>query len=126
MREVPSLVRTLEDPVNREHGFYIDGVDEDTARLPPDWTKRAVTWKSKSMVGRLSLSHLVPRTSLSRNSPGCPRGTGSSLKRTTRPLDRDLIIERIKAIRLESAFQEQAIAFVGRLSKTPGDQYGHT
>ena len=24
------------------HGFYIDGVDEDTAKLPPGWKKRAV------------------------------------------------------------------------------------
>ena len=24
------------------HGFYIDGVDEDTAKLPPGWQERAV------------------------------------------------------------------------------------
>ncbi len=27
------------------HGFYIDGVDEHTARLPPDWRKRAKVMK---------------------------------------------------------------------------------
>jgi hypothetical protein len=28
---------------HRSHGFFIDGVDEATAKLPPDWRKRAVT-----------------------------------------------------------------------------------
>jgi hypothetical protein len=34
-----------------------------------------------------------------------------------RPLNRNLIVERIKATKLELAFQDQAIAFVGRLAK---------
>lgn len=29
-------------PFHNTHGFYIDGVDEDTARLPPGWKSRAV------------------------------------------------------------------------------------
>jgi hypothetical protein len=39
-----------------------------------------------------------------------------------RPLSQDLIVERIKATKLEPAFQEQAIAFVGRLAKEPRDE----
>jgi len=27
---------------HREHGFYIDGVDENSARLPPGWTNRTI------------------------------------------------------------------------------------
>lgn len=27
---------------HKEHGFFIDGVDESTAKLPPDWRSRAV------------------------------------------------------------------------------------
>ena len=30
---------------HQEHGFYIDGVDENTARLPSDWTSRAIDRK---------------------------------------------------------------------------------
>ena len=37
-----------------------------------------------------------------------------------RPLNHDLIIERIKAIKLEPGLQERAIAFVDRLEKGPG------
>jgi len=36
---------------------------------------------------------------------------------TARPLNHDLIVERIKVTKLDTAFQEQAIAFVGRLAK---------
>jgi len=27
---------------HKEHGFFIDGVDESTAKLPPDWRSRAI------------------------------------------------------------------------------------
>ncbi len=56
---------------HREHGFYIDGVDENTARLPPDWNKRSI-YREVEVDGRLS-----------RSSPACPRRTGSSLKHST-------------------------------------------
>jgi hypothetical protein len=39
--EINALVGEGSD-FHRERGFYIDGVDENTARLPPDWTKRAI------------------------------------------------------------------------------------
>ena len=36
---------------HRNHGFYIDGVDENTARLPADWNTRAIC-KSIDVDGR--------------------------------------------------------------------------
>jgi hypothetical protein len=36
---------------HRSHGFYIDGVDENTARLPSDWQTRAVI-RSVAVDGR--------------------------------------------------------------------------
>lgn len=36
-----------------------------------------------------------------------------------RPLNHDLIVERIKATKLDPAFEAQAIAFVGRLKQSP-------
>lgn len=32
-----------DSPFHHAHGFHIDGVDETTAKLPPDWRKRAFT-----------------------------------------------------------------------------------
>jgi hypothetical protein len=34
------------------HGFFIDGVDEETAKLPPDWRDRAVTKIFEGPAGR--------------------------------------------------------------------------
>jgi hypothetical protein len=107
---------------HREHGFYIDGVDENSARLPPDWTNRTID-REVEVDGRKVIA-VAP----------CPEDViVSKLARLSekdrefieayhaaRPLNHDLIIERIKATKLEPAFQDQAIAFVGRLGKGPG------
>ena len=104
---------------HRDHGFYIDGVDENTARLPPDWNKRSIH-RTVEVDGRQVLA-VAP----------CPEDViVSKLARLSekdrefieayhaaRPLNRNLIVERIKATKLDPAFQEQAIAFVGRLVK---------
>jgi hypothetical protein len=105
---------------HREHGFYIDGVDENTARLPPDWTKRS-NCREVEVDGRQVLA-VAP----------CPERHCLELARLSekdrefveayhaaRPLNHDLIVERIKAAKLDPAFQDQAIAFVGRLGKGP-------
>jgi hypothetical protein len=34
------------------HGFYIDGVDEGTAKLPPDWRDRAILTTVAMLDGR--------------------------------------------------------------------------
>jgi hypothetical protein len=106
---------------HREHGFYIDGVDENTARLPEDWNKRAIS-KTIDVDGRMVLA-VAP----------CPEDViVSKLARLSdkdkefveayhaaRPLNGELLIERIKATKLEAALQERAISFVGRLEKEP-------
>jgi hypothetical protein len=109
---------------HRDHGFYIDGVDENTARLPPDWNKRSIH-RTVEVDGRQVLA-VAP----------CPEDViVSKLARLSekdrefieayhaaRPLNRNLIVERIKATKLEPAFEEQAIAFVGRLEKGSRDE----
>jgi hypothetical protein len=109
---------------HRDHGFYIDGVDENTARLPPDWNKRSIH-RTVEVDGRQVLA-VAP----------CPEDViVSKLARLSekdrefieayhaaRPLNQNLIVERIKATKLEPAFQEQAIAFVGRLETGSRDQ----
>jgi len=107
---------------HREHGFYIDGVDENTARLPPDWTNRAID-REVEVDGRQVIA-VAP----------CPEDViVAKLARLSekdrefveayhaaRPLNHDLIIERIKATKLDPALREQAVAFVDRLGKGPG------
>jgi hypothetical protein len=109
---------------HREHGFYIDGVDENTARLPPDWTQRAI-YRDVEVDGRQVFA-VAP----------CPEDIiVSKLARLSekdrefveayhaaRPLNHDLIVERIKATKLDPAFEEQAIAFVGRFENGPRDE----
>jgi hypothetical protein len=38
---------------HQAHGFFIDGVDETTARLPPDWADRATTRRFECSDGRI-------------------------------------------------------------------------
>jgi hypothetical protein len=104
---------------HRNHGFYIDGVDENTARLPADWNTRAI-YKPVDVDGRPVLA-VAP----------CPEDViVSKLARLSdkdrefveayhaaRPLDPELIVERIKATTLEPELQERAIGFVNRLVK---------
>ncbi|WP_312002375.1 DUF6036 family nucleotidyltransferase [Bradyrhizobium hereditatis] len=105
----------------REHGFYIDGVDENTARLPEDRNKRAIT-RTVDVDGRKVLA-VAP----------CPEDIiVSKLARLSekdkefvegyhkaRPFDRELVIERIKATKLEAELQERAINFVRGLADAP-------
>lgn len=102
---------------HKEHGFYIDGVDENTARLPKDWTKRIIQ-KEIDVDGRKVLA-IAP----------CPEDViVSKLARlaekdkefiaafhAARPLNAELIAERIKATNLEPALQERALNFVHRI-----------
>jgi hypothetical protein len=104
---------------HRQHGFYIDGVDENTARLPSDWNTRAI-YKPVDVDGRPVLA-VAP----------CPEDViVSKLARLSdkdkefveayhaaRPLDAELLVQRIQATTLEPELREQAIGFVNRLVK---------
>ncbi len=104
---------------HKEHGFYIDGVDENTARLPKDWTKRVIQ-KEIEVDGRKVLA-VAP----------CPEDViVSKLARlaakdkefvevyhAARPLNAELIVERVKATNLEPALQARALNFVHRLAR---------
>jgi hypothetical protein len=103
---------------HRTHGFYIDGVDEHTARLPNDWMQRAIE-RSIDVDGRAVLA-VAP----------CPEDVVvSKLARMAekdkdfvaayhqaRPLDPKLIEERIKATPLDPPVSQRAIDFIRRLT----------
>lgn len=102
---------------HRVHGFYIDGVDEDTAKLPPGWQERAVenTVLDEGAAVRViapCLDDLVV-SKLQRLSPkdkdfirACHR---------TRPLDLALIEKRLAASRPAPEIAAQARAFLDTL-----------
>jgi hypothetical protein len=107
---------------HRKHGFYIDGVDENTARLPRDWMTRAIS-RQVDVDGRTVLA-IAP----------CPEDVVvSKLARlaekdkefieayhAARPLDSKLIEGRIGAADLEPEISERAVAFINRLTKSAG------
>ena len=103
---------------HKAHGFYIDGVDENTARLPRDWAQRAIN-RSIDVDGRVVVA-VAP----------CPEDVVvSKLARMAekdkdfvfayheaRPLDPKLIEERIKATDFEPAISKRAIDYICRLT----------
>jgi len=104
---------------HRTHGFYIDGVDENTARLPTGWQNRAIIRKI-DVAGRV-VSVIAP----------CPEDViVSKLARlddkdkvfietyhSARPLDLSVIEERIHLSNFEPAIAERARAYVRDLGR---------
>ena len=102
---------------HQTHGFYIDGVDENTATLPAGWQDRAIV-REVDVGGRV-VTAIAP----------CPEDLiVSKLARLddkdkefiesyhqARPLDRNLIEERIQASRLELTVADRAVAYIRSL-----------
>jgi hypothetical protein len=93
---------------HRAHGFYIDGVDENTARLPANRNSRAIH-KQFDVDGKDVIVSKLAR--LSEKDKDFVEAYHA-----TRPLDLELIIERINATDLEPVLQQRAIRFVTRLA----------
>jgi hypothetical protein len=103
---------------HQTHGFYVDGVDDRTARLPPDWRMKAIE-RPIDVNGRTALA-IAP----------CPEDIIiSKLARLedkdkefitvfhkTRPLDLALIEQRLRNTDLESTILERALAYVRTLA----------
>jgi hypothetical protein len=112
---------------HRTHGFYIDGVDENTATLPAGWQTRAVI-RRIDVAGR-TVTAVAP----------CPEDLiVSKLARlndkdrsfieayhSVRPLDASLIEERIRLSDFEPAIVGRALAYIRSLTKVgDGDRHG--
>jgi hypothetical protein len=105
---------------HRTHGFYIDGVDENTARLPPDWQNRAIIRRVD--VGEREVVAVAP----------CPEDLiVSKLARlddkdkafiaayhSARPIDPNLIEERVRLAGFGTAQAELAIRYVRDLTSS--------
>jgi hypothetical protein len=99
------------------HGFYIDGVDEGTARLPRGWHSRAMV-RQFDVYGRM-VKAVAPSpedliVSKLARLDGKDRHFVEAYHRA-RPLDINLIEERIAATDLAPAVAARAISYVRRL-----------
>lgn len=102
---------------HRTHGFYIDGVDETTAKLPPGWERRAINRPVE--VGDHVILAVAP----------CPEDLiVSKLARLDskdkvfieayhrqRPLDTKLIEKRVVESKFSEANRQAAIAYINSL-----------
>jgi hypothetical protein len=107
---------------HRTHGFYIDGVDENTAMLPAGWQTRAVI-RRIDVAGRM-VTAVAP----------CPEDLiVSKLARlndkdrsfieayhSARPLDASLIEERIRLSDFAPAIADRAFAYIRNLTQVAG------
>jgi Nucleotidyltransferase of unknown function (DUF6036) len=107
---------------HRKHGFYIDGVDENTARVPQGWKNRAIV-RAVEIDGRI-VRAVAP----------CPEDVVvSKLARlnekdrdfimayhTARPLDPRLIEDRIKVTDLDPAVSRRAVDYIRSLASAAG------
>jgi hypothetical protein len=104
---------------HRTHGFYIDGVDERTARLPKGWNERAIV-KGLLVDGR-QVKAVAPApedvivSKLARFDDKDKEFVRAYHR--SRPLNLQLVEERIRETELEPGLAELAIAFVRSLAK---------
>lgn len=109
---------------HRTHGFYIDGVDENTAKLPAGWQQRAVV--RRIQVGGRTVIAVAP----------CPEDLiVSKLARldekdksfieayhSARTLDASVIEERIRLSHFEREIAARAIDYIRNLISKPSIQ----
>jgi hypothetical protein len=101
------------------HGFYIDGVDQNTAILPADWQTRAIVRRVE--VGSRVVTAVAP----------CPEDIiVSKLARldekdrkfiegfhTVRPLDPETIEKRVRSSPMDPAIANRAVAYIQALTR---------
>jgi hypothetical protein len=108
-------------PFHETHGFYIDGVDETTAKLPKGWLARAVV--ANVQVDGRTVRAIAPTpvdlivSKIARLDPRDRQFTEAIHQK--RPLDLKLVEERIRQTELDPEIAERAIAYVRSLGTMP-------
>jgi hypothetical protein len=99
------------------HGFYIDGVDETTAKLPQGWQVRAI--KVRTEVAGRTVYGVAPAPEDLIASKVARLDDRDKLFveaiQAQRPLDLDLVVQRIRETRLHPAIEQRAIAYIRSL-----------
>lgn len=99
------------------HGFYIDGVDENTAMLPSDWQQRAVRLRIPVRDRTVTAIAPAPEDLIVSKLARLDRKDKTFVEsfHAVRPLDPDVIEGRIRSSRMEPNIAERAIAYVREL-----------
>jgi hypothetical protein len=104
---------------HQTHGFYIDGVDDNTARLPPNWEARA--FRKRIEVAGKSVLAVAPApedlivSKLARLDPKDKEFVESYID--ARPLDLKAIEELVLATDLDPAVADRAITYLRSLAR---------
>jgi hypothetical protein len=108
-----------ESQFHRTHGFYIDGVDETTAKLPTGWQGRAVkVWtevEGRTVTGVAPSAEDLVVSKVTRLDDRDKRFVEAI--HAQRPLDLELVERRIGETDLEHAVAERAIAYIRSLKR---------
>jgi hypothetical protein len=102
---------------HQTHGFYIDGVDETTAKLPQGWQARAV--KVGTEVAGRTVFGIAPApedliaSKLARMDDRDKKFVEAI--HAQRSLDLDLVEQRIREINLDPAIEKRAVAYIRSL-----------
>lgn len=106
-------------PFHAAHGFYIDGVDETTAKLPKGWQGRAIKVRTevdgRRVVGVAPAPEDLVVSKIARLDERDREFVEAIHER--RPLDLDLLEQRVRETDLEPAVAERAIAYIRSLSR---------
>jgi len=106
-----------ESHFHRTHGFYIDGVDETTAKLPRGWRGRAATVQTevegRTVTGIAPAPEDLVVSKIARLDERDKRFVEAIHEK--HPLDLELIERRIRETDLEPAVAERAVAYVRSL-----------
>jgi hypothetical protein len=104
-------------PFHATHGFYIDGVDETTAKLPKGWQSRAIKVQTevdgRKVVGVAPTPEDLVVSKIARLDER-DREFVEAIQ-DQRPLDLDLVEQRVRETDLENAVAERAIAYIRSL-----------
>jgi hypothetical protein len=104
---------------HQTHGFYIDGVDENTARLPPGWQARAlmrpVDLGGKAVLAVAPCPEDLVVSKLARLDPKDKEFIETY--HAARPLDLNTIEQRVRATGFERPIEERALTYVENLKR---------
>jgi len=115
--EVVNALFGYRSTFHETHGFYIDGVDDSTASLPPDWrerqTVRVVDCYGRAVRIVTPELHDIVASKLCRLDPKDERFT--TVLHDAGHLDLTMLEQRVRAINLPAAVRERAIRFLRSL-----------
>jgi len=103
---------------HRAHGFFIDGVDDTTAKLPADWRHRAIVRNVEMPDGRLVTAIApAPEDIVVSKLARLDQKDRDYIKafHAARPLDPDIIEKRVRASGMDNMIEGRALSFVREL-----------